>query len=480
MGIRTVEEHLRSLRDDRVVFFKGQRVSDVTSHPVLGIGARHASLDFQLAEDPAFQQLMTYIEPATGERCSRFFKLPESAEDLLRRRLMIETSTREGAGLVLLVKEIGTDALFALHAVARRLDAACGTSYRERVAAYHAACRDHDWSMAVAQSDVKGDRSLRPSQQAHPDYYLHIVEERPDGIVVRGAKAHTSHAPYVNEIIVLPTRALGEADRAYAVAFAVPAATPGLRFIGSPFSAAATSTFHHPLSAEHKMIETVTVFDNVLVPWERVFMKGEHQFAGDLANSFVEYHRFTAVSYKTPWLELMLGAADLMAEYNGIERAAHVREKLSALVGYLEAVRALIQQAALGCRPTGAGTVAPDSVLTNIAKCYFATHYHQMVSYVQDIAGGLLVTGPSEEDWLNPETHADLEHYLGGKAGVSTEARLRLLNFIRDMCASDYGGYHEILNLHAEGGLEAQKMTILRNYDRTFCRDVVKRFARLA
>ncbi len=479
MGIQNAKQHLSSLQDERVVYYRGERVKDVTTHAVLGIGARHASIDFELAEEPAFQELMTYIEPSTGERCSRYFKLPECAEDLLTRREMIETATREAAGLVLLIKEIGTDALYALHILCHRLDSACGTDYSKRLAAYHAACRDNDWSMAVAQSDVKGDRSLRPTQQAHPDYYVHIVEERADGIVVRGAKAHTSHAPYVNEIIVLPTRALGEEDRDYAVAFAVPANTPGMRFITSPFSEGSQSTFHHPLSAEHKMFETITIFDDMFVPNERLFMKGEWQFAGDLANTFVEYHRFTAVSYKTPWLEMMLGAADLLAEYNGVARAGHVREKITMLVSYLEIVRSLIKQAALECKRNEVGMVAPDPVLTNITKYYFATQYHQMVAYLQDIAGGLVVTGPSEEDWLNPETRGDLDHYLGGIAGISTEARLRLFNFVRDLCASDYGGYNEVLNIHAEGGLEAQKLTIFRNYDRTFCRDLVKRFANI-
>ena len=221
MGVRSAEEYKASLNDGRTLFFKGDRVEDVTRHPDLGVGAEHASLDFALAEDAEYQDLMTVKVPETGETISRYFVSPTNTDDLLKRREMIETSTRLGGGVVLLIKEIGTDALFALSLVAKRIDEQYGTDYLKRVEAYHRDCQRKDLSMAVAQTDVKGDRSLNPSEQAHPDYYVRIVEEREDGIVVRGAKAHTTCAPYVDEIIVLPTRNMTEQDKDYALAFAV-------------------------------------------------------------------------------------------------------------------------------------------------------------------------------------------------------------------------------------------------------------------
>jgi aromatic ring hydroxylase len=218
------------------------------------------------------------------------------------------------------------------------------------------------------------------------------------------------------------------------------------------------------VSSRHKVADTLTVFDDVFVPWERVFLCGETPYAGALALGFVEYHRYTAISYKLPLLDLMIGCAVLAAEANGIASAGHVREKLSRLIAYRETVRALTVAAAHEC-VMKAGLAVPSTTVTNIAKQHFAENYHAMVQKVQDIAGGLLVTGPSEADWTNPETKRYVEHYLGGKRGFGAINRLKLFNLIRDYFASDFGGYHELLAIHAEGSLEAQKITILRGFD---------------
>ncbi|MBM3278993.1 MAG: gamma-aminobutyrate dehydratase [Candidatus Handelsmanbacteria bacterium] len=474
MGLRSVEQFKEGLRDGRSVYFKGQRVADVTGHEDLGIAVDHVALDFELAEDPQHRGLMTWEDPQTGQPCSRYYKTPLNAEDLLNRREMIERSTRLGGSVVLLIKEIGTDALFALDLVAGQVDQRHNTEYRQRVAAYHRHCMEKDLTLAVAQTDVKGDRSLLPSQQEHPDYYVHIVEERADGIVVSGAKAHTTCAPYVDDLIVLPTRAFGLEDGAFALAFAVPVNTPGVKLIASPFGSPSPSRFHHPVSSRHRMVDTLTIFDQVFVPWERVFLKGETQFAGVLANTFVEFHRFTAVSYKPPLCDLLIGAAALMAQYNGIEKASHVREKLMKLIAYTETVRGLSRAAAHDCRVAANGTAVPNIVQTNLAKYHFASNYHQAVCWVQDIAGGLVVTGPAEEDLENPDTRGYIERLLGGKKGVTTRDRLGAFNLVRDLTASDFGGYNELLAIHAEGSLEAQKITIYRDFDLGRCLQLAK------
>ncbi len=476
MGLRTSEEYLEGLRDGRTVYFRGERVPDIMAHPELRAGAEHTALDYALAEDPQYQDLFTTTMPDTGERVSRYFIPPASTEDLLRRREMIETSTREGSGIVLLIKEIGTDALFTFNLVARQVDEKYGTNYLERVQKYHTECRDRDLSMSVAQTDAKGDRSLLPSQQTHPDYYVHIVERRPDGIVVRGAKAHTTGTVFVDEVIVLPTRALSEEDKGYAVAFAIPVNTPGVKLIASPRGFSGDSMYHHPVSSKHHLVETLTIFDDVFIPNERVFLAGEWDFAGVLANTFVEFHRFTAVSYKPPLLDLFIGSASLIAVYNGIEKASHIRDKVTRLIIYTETVRALSRTAAMDCKLID-GIAVPDTMTTNIAKHYFANNYHEAVRDVQDIAGALLVTGPSEADWDHAETRDDLERYLGGRKGVSTMDRMKAMNLIRDLTASDFGGYHELLAIHAEGSLEAQKITIFREYDLLRCMDLAKKAA---
>ncbi len=462
--MRTAEEYLASIRDGRQVYYRGQRVEDVTTHPHLGKGARVCALDFRLAHEHAEDPVFTVRDPQTGQVYSRYFHLPQGPEDLLRRRDLIEGVTREARSFVPLIKEIGTDALFALHIVCAQMDRDLGTSFLPRVRAFYERCRDGDLAMAVAQTDVKGDRGKRPSEQPHPDLYVRCVGETADGIVVRGAKAHTTNAVYSNEILVLPTRAMTDRDGAYAVAFAVPADTPGLTFVASPRGFGATSVFDNPLSSRYAITESLTVFHDVFVPWERVFLCGQWAYAGPLARTFVEFHRFTAISYKTPLLELLVGAAAWMAQAQGIAQAGHVRDKLARLVMYAETVRGLSTAAAVEGRQKE-GVFVPHVVLTNAAKYVFAHGYHDAVRDVQDIAGGLLVTGPGEEDRANPELWKLIEPYLQGREGVSGEARLRMMNLIRDLVASDLGGYLEVLAIHAEGSLETQKLTALADYD---------------
>ncbi|HLY67212.1 MAG TPA: 4-hydroxyphenylacetate 3-hydroxylase N-terminal domain-containing protein [Chloroflexota bacterium] len=455
--MRTPDQYKASLRDGRRVFYRGQVVEDVTAHPVLGIAVEHAALDYAMPHDPAFRELAV-----SAHGWSRYFDLPASTEDLLARSRLIEAGTRQGKTVVLLVKEIGSDALFGLLALAPKL----GPEVAGRVRALYERCRDEDLAMAVAQTDVKGDRSLSPSQQADPDLYLRVVERRSDGIVVRGAKIHTSVSVNANELIVLPTRAMTEADADYALAFATPLNAPGLSMVASPY----LGTVHehaaeHPLSGSHKMIETLTMFDDVFVPWERVFLCGEWQLAGELARGFVEIHRFTAISYKLPLVDALVGCGLLAARVNGLERAGHVRDKLSWLIAYAETLRALTQHAATRCKLVN-GVAVPDTLVVNIAKLQFAQGLHTAMQYVQDIAGGLLVTYPASEDLEHPEYGAAIRKYLAGAGGTDGAERLRIMQLISDLTAGEYAGYHTTLAIHAEGSIEAEKLTILAQYPR--------------
>jgi len=314
----------------------------------------------------------------------------------------------------------------------------------------------------VVQTDVKGNRSKRPSEQEDPDLYVHVVEKRSDGIVVRGAKVHTSCAPYVDEIIVLPSRSMGPGDEPWSVAFSVPVATPGLRLYCSDFLHGTDDPFNRPISTTHKMIESLTVFDNVFVPWERVFFEGRNDLASAAALTFVELHRFTAVSYKLPLLDGLVGAAIAVARANGIERAGHVRDKLTWLGGYAEMVRGLTELAALRCE-VEEGVAYPHVFTTNMAKWVFARDFHQAMEVVQDLAGGLLVTGPANSDWESAEIRPVLEKCYRG--AWPAERRLPVLNLISELTARLYGGYQAVLAVHAEGSIEAEKLAMFRAYN---------------
>lgn len=462
MALRTAQEYKESLRDGRSVFFRGQRVADVTAHPVTRIAVEHAALEYTMPQEPLFRPLAVVEEE--GELYSRFYKIPRDGDDLRMRSELIAATTREGAAYPVLLKDIGTEALFALHMVGNLLAARGKPQYRERVERYYRYCRDNDLALSLAQTDVKGDRSLGPGAQEHPDYYLRKVGDRRDGIVVRGAKVHTSLTTNANELIVLPTRVMRPGDEAYSVCFAIPLNSPGLKLIASPHGSEPKNPIEHPISARRKMMETLTVFDDVFVPHERVFLNGEVEFAGPIAINFVRFHRFTAVSYKLPLLELLAGAGWAIAEANGIGGAGQVRDKLTQLAAYHTIALELLHRAAAACTIEH-GIAVPNTLLVNVAKYHFAHNYHQAVQVLQDLAGGLLVTAPAAEDLTSEATRDYIRRFLGGARGIDAERRLRLLYLIGDMTASDYGGYQEVLAVHAEGGFEAEKLQTYREYD---------------
>jgi 4-hydroxybutyryl-CoA dehydratase / vinylacetyl-CoA-Delta-isomerase len=472
MGLRTAQQFLKGLRDGREVYYRGERVTNVTEHPELGVAARHASIDFQLAEDPKLKDLATRREG--NEVYSTYYHLPRSAKDLLDRSKLIEAGTALGGTLVLLIKEIGTDALFALMGVLARRGETQGL---ERVKTLYRRYRDEDLALAVAQTDAKGDRSKRPSEQLDPDLNVRVVEKRSDGLIVRGAKVHTSCSPYVDELIVLPSRSMGAGDEPWSVAFAVPVASRGLRLYASDFLHGTDDPFTRPISTQHKMIETLTVFDDVFVPWERVFFHERPDLASSAALGFVEYHRFTAVSYKLPLLDALVGAAIAITQANGTERAGHVRDKLTWLAGYTETVRGLVELAALRCEAQD-GFARPHVFTTNLAKWTFARDFHKAIEIVQDLAGGLLVTGPSGADWDSGEVRPVLEKYLRG--AWPADRRLAVLNLISELTTRLYGGYQAVLAVHAEGSIEAEKMAMSRSYDAKRAVDLAMRLAGLA
>ena len=477
MALRTPQQYIDSLRDGRVVYLMGKKIEDVTADPILQICMKWMAMDYVMQQDPKYQDLVTDVNE-NGERVSFVFKAQKTREDLMRLRKIVQLWARVCFGKPSGAKFVGKDGLNAVTVVASRVDRALGTHYAQNVESYRKYLQDTDASLALAMTDVKGDRSLSPSQQQpHQDYYVRIVEERKDGIVVRGAKAHISEAPLSNELIVVPCRAMKEDDKAYALSFGVQANAKGLTMISAePEVKEPGNFFDYPLSASVYINDAMIIFDDVFIPNERIFLKGEWKFAGHIAHMFGNFHRLSAETYKAVELELLTGAAALMAEYNNVERVAHIREKLTWLVWYTEATEVLGRAACEHCATESeAGLVYPNPMIANIAKLHFADNWHQGIKYLQDIAGGIVATAPSAADYFNPETHDMIEKYLGGKAGIPTEHRLRLIKFIRDLGSS----YEDVITLHAEGSLAAQRLSIhaLAEFDRY--KAAVKRAARI-
>jgi 4-hydroxybutyryl-CoA dehydratase/vinylacetyl-CoA-Delta-isomerase len=477
MALRTPQEYIESLRDDRAVYCEGERIKDVTQHPIMKICIDWMAMDYILQQDPRFQDLVTE-KNEKGELISFVFTPQRSRENLLRLREVVQLWARVAFGKPPGTKFVAKDGLNAITVVSQRVDKKFGTPYAERVEAYRKFLQENDVAIAMAMTDVKGNRSLRPSQQKpHKDYYVHIVEERSDGIVVRGAKTHISQGPLSNELLVAPCRAMTENDKEYAVCFGVPVNARGLTFISSePEVSEAGNFFDHPISASVYLNDSTVIFDDVFIPYERVFLKGEWQFAGDIAYMFGNFHRLSAETYKAVELELFTGAAALMAEYNGVEKSPHIRDKLTWLSMYTEATEVMGRAACEHCvSEPDSDLVYPNPIYANICKFFFADNWHQATKYIQDIGGGIVGTCPSSKDYLNPETRRLLDKYLGAKEGVPTEHRIRLIKLIRDLTTS----YEDVLTLHAEGSLAAQKLSIFVLADFERYKAAAKRAARI-
>ena len=474
MAIITPEQYIKSLNDGRVVYCNGERIEDVSTDPVLKVCRDWVAMDYILNNDLRYQDLLTDVRE-DGERVSFALVPQRSKEDLMRLREVVKLWARTCYGKPPGAKFVAKDGLNAVTVVSQRIDKKYGTNYAKNVESYRKFLQDNDLAFAMGLTDTKGDRSLRPSKQAHPDYYVRIVEERPDGIVVSGAKTHISQAPLCNEILIAPCRAMQEDDKAYAVAFGVPVNAKGLTLISAePEITAETTLFDHPISKSVFINDATLVFDNVFIPNDRIFLKGEWEFAGQVAYMFANFHRLSAETYKAMELELFTGAATLMAEYNGVEKASHVREKLTWLVMYTEAVEVLGKAAVEYCMAeSDTDLVYPNPMYANICKYYFANNWHEATKYIQDIAGGIVATCPSSRDFENPELHDMLDRVLGGKAGIPTEHRLRMVKLVRDLTSC----YEDVLTIHAEGSLEAQKMSILSMADFNRYKAAAKRAA---
>ncbi len=458
MGIRTAQEYRQSLRDGRNVYFSGEKIEDITQHRILGITVDTVAAGYELStsDDPEIRSKMVAQHPETGEPINRLFVTPQNSEDLFNRTRMIHLQMEKTGGLPF-GKDIGTDCLNAAMVVARQMG---NKQYEENAKNFLEHLRKNDLHTCGAVTCAKGDRSKEPSMQKHPDYYLRVVEKREDGIVVKGAKMHITSAPNANEIIVIPTRQMREKEAEYAVSFAIPANTEGITFICRGGRGPWSDREFHPDRPVRELSEAMIIFDNVFVPWDRVFMCGEWQHSMLLAYTFATFHRFTAISYKIPSVEVMAGCAVAMAKYNGLEKVGHIREKLADISAYVETLRALTRASAL--EPVMYGDIAvPNPLVTNMAKLHFAENYHQFVKLIQDIGGGILATSPDKRDWNNPEIREYLEHYLGGSEKYSTMERLQMIHeTMRHVCSHE-SAFHEVTTVHAEGSMAAQKMMIL-------------------
>jgi 4-hydroxybutyryl-CoA dehydratase/vinylacetyl-CoA-Delta-isomerase len=475
MGLISAEAYKASLNDGRQVYYKGEKVENVVAHPDLGVCADLMAIDYEMAEDPKYRDLAVMEDPETGEPISRYYYKPQNAEDLLKAHDLIVKATELGDGYIPLAHDIGADALNAIHITANLLE---NQDYIDRIENYRKELQEKDLATCAGVTCVKGDRMLRPSDagQAHPDSYVRKVGQNDKGIIVRGAKMHITGAAYCNDIFVIPCRAMTEADADYAVAFAIPANTKGITQVCRPFISQRSSLEFPNTRPVRVHTDSLIIFDDVLVPWERVFMCGEWKHAATMVYNFALMHRRTGCAYRIPLSEQFVGVGAAIAEYNGISKAPHVREKLTDLVIYLETLKSLSKTACYDFVMRG-GIAVPNPIATNMAKYHFAHYYHDVIKIVQDLAGGLVVTAPTYKDFEHPELHDAIDKYLVANKNISAENRLRMIDLIRRITRAEM----ETICLHGEGSPMAERMTIYMEAGKVLkdCQNLVEEMAQI-
>lgn len=364
---------------------------------------------------------------------------------------------------------MGIDAMNALSVVTYEMDKDLGTDYYREFEKYLKYWQDEDIVGCCAQTDVKGDRLKRPHEQVDPDLYLRIVESRPDGIIVRGAKNSITTAAVADEIIVIPTRFMTEKDRDYAVAFSIPADWEGVKIVTRPVYYHKRKYLHAPL-ATFGDTESFIIFDDVFVPRERVFLDGKSDprqipYAGYLALLFANYHRHSYTGCKPAMSEIIASAAALVAEYNGIEREDHVRDKISHIIGVAELVFAAGEASAYRAVKSPSGTYIPDEILTNVGRRLAGEEIFNEYKILVDLAGGLCATLPFEEDFFSEETGKLLNKYIARNPRIPPENIHRCFRGIENLVASEFSCVLKVGGLHGGGSPQMETVTIMARYN---------------
>ena len=459
--ITTGEEYIQSLRGrNLIIYLLGERVSEPVDHPIIrpSINALAETYDLAVREP----ELASVVSPFTGERVSRFLHVCTQVEDVvaqnkMQRRLGQNTGT-------CFQRCVGMDAFNALYATTYDMDKNQGTSYHSRLIDFLTLMHQYNYVVGGAMTDVKGDRSLAPHQQPDPDMFVHVVKRTQEGVYICGAKAHQTGCINSHWLIVMPTMRLGEKDKDYAIVGAVPVEAEGITYVYGRQSCDTRSLEGGDIDVGNARFggqEAMVIFENVFIPWKHVFMDGEYAFASSLVERFTTYHRRSYVC-KSGLGDVLIGAAASIAEYNGVPKASHIKDKLVEMTHLNETVYGTGIAASYQSYPTDSGAFICDEMLSNVCKHHVTKMTYEIARLAQDLAGGLVATLPSEKELNHPEIGSLLQKYLKGKDDIPTEDRVRMLRLIENMTLGRNAVGYLTESLHGAGSPQAQRILIGR------------------
>jgi len=459
--LKTGQEYIESLRQRTPeIYFMGEKIDNVVENPFFKPHINSAAATYDMAFDPEYEDLGKAVSGLSGIEINRFTHIHQSTADLVKKiKLLRAIGQRTGTCFQ---RCVGWDALNAVYSVTFEMDQKYGTDYHQRAVEYIKYIQENDFMVVGGMTDAKGDRGLAPHKQVDPDVFVHLVEKREDGIVIRGCKAHQTGAVNSHEILVMPTIALSEQDKAFAVSFALPLDTPGI-----------TQIFGKQSNDERKLGkldqgnvvygvvggEALVIFEDVFVPNERVFMCGETEFAGLLVERFATYHRHNYGSCKVGVADVLIGACAAMAAYNGVPKASHIRDKLVEMIHMSETMHTGSLAASYEGHRLPAGNYYPHPTYANITKQNITRFSYEAGRLAHDIAGGFLATLPSEQDLEHPRVGPMIKKALQGCASYPVEDRIKMARLIENMT----GGTAMAESMHGAGSPQAQRVVLLRD-----------------
>ena len=461
MPIRTAAEYIESLRNRKLkVYLFGELVAEPVDHPVIRPSINAVADTYLLAEqDP---ELASAQSKLSGRRVNRFLHVAESAQDVvMQNRMQRRLGQRTGTCFQ---RCVGMDATNALYSVTFDMDKANGTQHHERFKRFVQRMQEENFVLGGAMTDVKGDRSKAPHEQEDLDMFVRVVERRPDGVVIRGAKAHQTGCINSHWLLVMPTMRLTEKDKDFAIAAAVPVDHPGITYIYGRQSCDSRALEGGEIdqgNAQYGGQEALIVFEDVFVPNEHIFMNGEFDHAATLVERFTGFHRRSYVC-KTGLGDVLIGAAATIADYNGVAKASHIRDKLVEMAHLNETIYGAGIAASHESKQLPAGNYQCDEMLANVCKHNVTRFPYELSRLAQDLAGGLMVTLPSEKDFDHSVAGPILQKYLKAKPGVSVDNRRRVLRLIENMTLGRNAVGYLTESMHGAGSPQAQRVQIQR------------------
>lgn len=473
MGLMTGKEYIESLRKMKTrVYMFGEKIENWVDHPMIRPSINCVAMTYAAAQDKKYEDLMTVKSSITGEKINRFTHIHQSTDDLIKKVKMQRMLGQKTASCF--QRCVGMDAFNAVYSTTFEIDEKHGTPYHKRFTEFMRMVQENDYTVDGAMTDPKGDRSKAPHQQKDKDLFVHVVERREDGIVVKGAKCHQTGSINSHWHLVMPTIAMTENDKEFAISFACPSDAEGVFMIYGRQSCD-TRKLEEDADVDlgNKKFggqEVLVVFDNVFIPNEYIFLDGEYEFAGMMVERFAGYHRQSYGGCKVGVGDVVIGAAALAAEYNGAEKASHVKDKLIEMTHLNETLYSSGIACSCEGTKTKAGNYQIDLLLANVCKQNVTRFPYEIVRLAEDIAGGLMVTMPSEQDFRSEtvvgkegETIGDIcNKYYVAKEGVSTQDRMRVLRFLENICLGSAAVAYRTESMHGAGSPQAQRIMIAR------------------